>query len=74
MTEFELGKYYMHTTGTRLYICGVCDTLTYGMCIVGEDYYGNLIPIGKHEGATENYKEISREEFLNDAVNCINFY
>ena len=62
--EFELGKFYMHTTGKKLYICGVVDTYAYGKALVGEDAYGNLIPIGNHKYATENYHEITKEVFL----------
>lgn len=62
--RFELGKFYKHTTGEKLYICGVVDTNAYGKTLVGEDEYGNLIPIGNHEYATDNYHEITKEEFL----------
>lgn len=62
--KFELGKFYQHTTGEKLYICGVVDTNAYGKTLVGEDGYGNLSPIGNHEFATENYREITKEEFL----------
>ena len=61
--RFELGKYYAHTTGDKLYICGICDTKIYGMCLMGENRNGDFIPIGQHKGATLNWHEISEEEF-----------
>lgn len=67
--EFELGKFYKHTTGEKLYICDVVDTYAYGKALVGEDEYGNLSPIGNHKYATENYHEITKEEFLNGKEN-----
>ena len=62
--EFELGKYYKHNSGKKLYICGVCATKTYGICLMGEDNCGNFIPTGRHEGATLNFHEISEDEFF----------
>jgi hypothetical protein len=62
--NFELGKYYKHNTGEKSYMCGVVDTYTYGKCLVAEDNLGNLNPVGNHKGATDNWYEITKEEFL----------
>lgn len=71
MTEnkinFGLGKYYEHTTGHKLHVCGVCSTHAYGKCLVAEDDLGKLVPVGEDEYAAENYHEITREEFLGDS-------
>lgn len=61
---FELGKFYKHTTGDKIYICGVVDTYVYGKALVCEDVYGNLRPVGDDKYATINYHEITKEEFL----------
>jgi hypothetical protein len=66
-TIFELGKYYEHTAGDKLHVCGVCATHTYGKCLVAEDDRGKLIPVGEDEHAAENYREITKEEFLGDS-------
>ena len=29
--KFELGKYYIHTSGRKLYICGLAETNAYGI-------------------------------------------
>ena len=62
--KFELGKYYKHNAGEKLHICGVCESKIYGMCLMGENEYGEFSPIGRHKGATDNWYEISEEEFL----------
>lgn len=64
--KFELGKYYKHTAGTMIYICGVCLTKNYGMCLMAERDNGYFYPVGNHKGATDNWHEIKEEEFLND--------
>ena len=64
--QFELGKYYKHTTGDKIYICGVCAPIYYNKCLMAESRDGVFIPVGNHEGATLNWHEISKEEFLAD--------
>jgi hypothetical protein len=63
--KFELGKYYQHTTGSKLYICGISDTYYHGRCFVGENEYGELMPIGNTQENAMNYKEITKDEFVN---------
>ena len=62
--QFELGKFYKHLTGKKIYICGVCAPMYYNKCLMSESPDGVFIPVGNHEGATENWCEISKEEFL----------
>ena len=61
--RFELGKYYAHTTGDKLYICGLCDTKIYGRCLMGENRNGDFIPVGQDKDSAVNWHEISEEEF-----------
>ena len=64
--KFELGKYYRHTSGRKLYICGLAETNTYDRCFVGEDEKGNLSPVGNTEENAINHVQITKEEFLNN--------
>jgi hypothetical protein len=66
--KFELGKFYEHTTGSRLYIAGVMQSMFYGMTFVGEDEYGEFSPVGSTEDNAVNYKEITKEQFLDKAT------
>lgn len=61
---FELGKYYQHTTGTKLYICGIGETIYHGRCFIGENQCGELAPIGCSEHNTVNFTEITKEQFM----------
>lgn len=62
--QFELGKYYKHTTGEMLHIVGKVETMMYGECFVGESTNClNLKPIGIGEGYSDGFSEISKEEF-----------
>lgn len=63
--QFELGKYYRHTDGSKIYIAGVADTKYHGVCFVGENPLGEIFPIGIGKGGySQNYTEITEEEFL----------
>ncbi len=64
--KFNIGRYYKHSTGKMIFICGVCSTYAYGMCLMAEDVYGSFSPVGNHEGATDNWREITEEEFLHE--------
>jgi hypothetical protein len=45
--SFRLGRRYVHIeTGQTLYIVGVVNTDTYGVCLVGETQEGELKPVG----------------------------
>lgn len=62
--KFELGKYYQHTTGTKIHICGLGETYYHGRCFVGENNNGELSPVGSDESSAVNFHEISKEEFI----------
>jgi hypothetical protein len=64
LNGFELGKYYKHSTGKKLHICGLVDSYYYGNCFAGEDENGNLSDVGKDADNTVNWKEISKDEFI----------
>ena len=55
---FQYGKTYQHTTGTTLKIVGVADTHIHGKCLIAEDEYGELIPVGQDESHAQNYIEL----------------
>jgi len=63
-TKFELGKYYKHDAAGMIYICGVCSTNIYGICLMAEKDNGDFYPVGGHEGAADNWYEIKEEEFM----------
>lgn len=72
--KFELGKYYEHTTGSRIYIAGCMSSEIYGMCFVGEDEFGNFSPVGQSEDNAVNHFEIAKEVFngpTNRSQKCI---
>jgi len=62
--KFELGKYYQHYDGSKLYICGICETYYHGRCFIGENEKGVLNPVGSEELNAENYREIKKETFI----------
>lgn len=35
--RFEIGKAYQHTCGVQMYICGMADTIMYGLCFIAEE-------------------------------------
>lgn len=75
--KFELGKYYQHTTGAKLYICGLSETYYHGRCFIGENEHGELSPIGSSEENAMNYHEINKEDFVSNVLitnNLINCY
>lgn len=64
--SFEVGKYYKHTTGTMIHVLTEVETMTYGKCLVAEETTNqNLVPLGIGESFTENWIEITKEEFVN---------
>lgn len=63
--RFEIGKFYGHTTGHKLYICGMGETQLWGRGLIAEDNNGTLSVVGSDESSAENYKEITEEEFIN---------
>jgi hypothetical protein len=63
---FEIGKYYKHTCGSVLHICGCAETHVFGWTLIGDNKTGELIPIGSGESHAVNYVEIKKDEFLNN--------
>ena len=70
---FELGKYYQHTAGVKLHICGIGDTQYYGKCFIGENEFGELIPVGCTEVNAVNYAEITKDEFIEERQTISNY-
>lgn len=66
---FELGKVYQHTTGIQMKIVGEANTTLYGKCLVGEDNYGKLKPIGADSSNAENWIEITEDEWMKNFSN-----
>jgi len=63
--NFELGKYYRHSGGCSLFICGAVVTLIHGMCLIGEGPTGSLTPVGSDETAAVNWEETSFDDWKN---------
>lgn len=61
---FEIGKYYEHTTGSRLFIAGCMSSCVYGLCLIGENEFGEFSAIGRGEDDAINYAEITKEQFI----------
>ena len=57
--KFELGKTYKHNSGEKMKIVGYALTHIYGECYVGENEYGELIPVGKEEDNAVNWEEVT---------------
>jgi len=62
---FKLGKCYKHNSGSYLHVCGIIDTILYGVGFAAENENGILISISMNsKEATANYKEVTNEEFI----------
>lgn len=61
---FEVGKCYQHSGGGKLSVLCEAKTTVYGDCLVAEDEHGELRPVGMDEDSTTNYKEMSRDEWM----------
>jgi hypothetical protein len=65
--KFEIGKYYEHTAGKRLFICGTAASYMYGLCLIAECAqawkYGDFLAVGNDESAAVNFKEITMKQF-----------
>ena len=55
---FELGKTYHHTTGRKVTIIGIVQTHVYGVALVAEDDFGQLMPFGLRVEDSVNWEEI----------------
>jgi hypothetical protein len=45
LKNFELGKSYIHSSGQRMKIVGMAETVIHGNALIGEDERGTLTPI-----------------------------
>lgn len=70
---FQYGKSYIHTDGSVLRIVGVADSHVHGKCLIAEDAYGTLTPVGQGEEYSVNYTEFhglgGPSEFLTKKMN-----
>jgi len=65
--KFEIGKYYQHGgIGKKIAVLGRIFTTMWGECLVGETSESRLEPLGSDEGATINYKEITKQEWMKE--------
>lgn len=63
--EFEVGKYYEHSSGEQIAIVGEVETTLFGTCLVAESSnHARLKPVGKGESYAENWKEIDKERWM----------
>lgn len=64
--SFEIGKCYRHTTGHEIKIVGLLNTTMYGVTLMAEcvGTREEFMPVGSDESATQNYIEISNEEWM----------
>ena len=64
LKKFELGKFYKHSGGGYKYICGIADTIIYGVGYVAESPGGEYSIVGMDEANMINWTEISKDEYL----------
>ena len=63
--KFEIGKYYRHgATGKKISVLGKLTTTLWKECLVGETSESRLEPLGSDDGATINYREITKQEWM----------
>ena len=63
---FEVGKCYEHNSGERIHVVAEMELDIYvSPCLIAETDKGSIIPIGKTDEYTVNFREITREEWLN---------
>lgn len=61
--KFELGKYYKFAN-RKIYICGIAQTIVYGVGFVAEEPKGYYYIVGMDEVNASGWEEISKEEYL----------
>jgi len=54
--RFELGKCYQHHSGSQLHICGIVDTVYYGLGFIAETGY-NREKLKQIQHKWDNWKE-----------------
>ncbi len=63
MKKFEIGKFYKHASGKKVYICGLVETKFYGVGYLAEydiDKYGIF---GMREENTIGWTEIKESQW-----------
>lgn len=60
---FQVGKYYRHATGKKIYICGSFKSKLYGFTLMAEDPLGKFAPVGDTKDHTINWNEINHDDF-----------
>ena len=63
--RFQLGRYYQHNSGKKMYIAGIMDSFIYGTCFIAEERDGRFTPISMEKSfdVTQNWFEIDKYEF-----------
>ena len=66
LEKFELGKCYKHNGGGAMYICGVADSIMWGITFIAEERGNqNLTPVAMNsKDSAVNWFEITKEEFI----------
>lgn len=62
--KFELGKFYEHSGGGKLYMCGLANTKVYGLGLVAESPEGVYSIVGLDEVNAKNWQEINEKEYM----------
>jgi len=63
--KFELGKYYVHSTGLCIHIIGALESTIYGWTFISErPGVGSFQPVGSDADAAVNWEETTKEHFL----------
>jgi hypothetical protein len=64
---FELGKFYKHSGAVEMmHMIAVVDKpiMWFGPTLIAEHPSGELRPVGMDETSAQNYKEITRDEYM----------
>lgn len=58
LKSFEIGKIYIHNSGTKLTIVGAMQSIAFGLCLIGETEEGEFKPIGQDTDSFINWQQI----------------
>ena len=65
ITQFKIGKYYVHPTGVCMHIIGAVKSTLYGWTLVGERHgKGDFISVGSDAASAVNWKETTEEHWM----------
>ena len=63
--QFEIGKYYKHSSGMCMHIIGGVKSTLYGWTLVGEQHKcSDFIPVGSSNTASVNWTETNEENWM----------